>query len=102
MMNTSRAKEWSEELKGSFVGMQGAQATYDPSKGERAVQLWSIDHHDVWEAKQIKKMGAGCQPEGVAIFCPEGDAADCEGSVCSAEARDQESSYRCSFQLWFV
>ena len=72
MMNRTRAQEWSEEMKGAFVMMQGTQATYDVHHGERHLQYWSTDYHDVWEAKKQKRRGPGCQPEGVAVFAPKG------------------------------
>ena len=72
MMNGTRLHEWSEELRGAFVMMQGTQATYDAAKGERSLQQRSTEHHDVWDFKRQKRKGAGCQPEGVAIFAPKG------------------------------
>ena len=51
MMNHVRAREWSEEFRGCFVGMQGTSATYDPDKSELQLQLWHTDHHDIWENK---------------------------------------------------
>ena len=73
MMNWTRANEWSAELRGAFVMMQGTQATYDVAKGERALQQRTTEYHDVWEFKRKKRKGAGCQLEGVAIFAaPKG------------------------------
>ena len=72
MMNNTRAREWSEELRGAIVMMQGTQATYEPTKGERSLQQWATAYHDVWEYKKQKRRGAGCQPEGVAVLAPKG------------------------------
>ena len=90
MMNSTRAIEWSDELKGTFVCMQGTQATFDIAKGERSLQLWRTEHHDIWESKQPKRKGAGCQPEGVAIFAPRG-MSKCSRAVYTPSTKELQS-----------
>ena len=64
MANATRLRDWSRELAKCFVLMQGTSRTYDPDKGERGLQQWSTDDHDIIEAKVAKKT-RGPQPDGV-------------------------------------
>ena len=72
MADAGRMRLWGEEFEGEYVALQGTQGTYRPECGERALQQWSSDTHDVIEFKVQKKKKKGYSPEGVAVWAPKG------------------------------
>ena len=71
MANEGRLKEWGHEFKDCFALLQGTQRTYEPCKGERSIQKWNTDTHDIIEHR-ARKRGKHSQPEGVLVMAPRG------------------------------
>ena len=72
MANNNRIRMWAQEWQDCFVLLQGTSRAYDETKGEKTLQLWHTDTHDVFEAKVAKKTRGGPQPEGVMLMAPKG------------------------------
>ena len=64
---------WSDELVDRIVLLQGTGQTYDPERGERCLQMWSTEFHDIIEARARRKL-RGHVPTGVAVMVPRGMA----------------------------
>ena len=64
MADVSRMRAWGPEFKGEYVALQGTQGTYRPEFGERALQQWSSDTHDIVES-EFRRRGRGTHLKGL-------------------------------------
>ena len=51
----ARIRAWSGELRGAFVALQSTARTYCPDLGEKRLQQWVIEAHDVFETRVRKR-----------------------------------------------
>ena len=72
MASDERLKWWAPCFRDTFVLLQGTQRTYNLDRGERAIQKWTLDYHDVLEFKVARKARGGHRPEGVLMMLPRG------------------------------
>ena len=63
MANPDRLGWWSPCFKDSVVLLQGTQRTYNADRGEKALQQWTTDAHEVIEFK-VARRGVNALSEG--------------------------------------
>ena len=97
MANVERIRDWGHEFKDSYALFQGTQRTYDVSTGERSLQQWRTDTHEIYEARAPKNK-QGHRPEGVLVMAPRGVAPIMQKVLVP---RDKELEGR-AMAVWFA